>query len=781
VPASAAAAPASPHQAARFIEQLRQTAAAHGNRAIDVTRLPFKMIFEVKASEGAMSRLLAPFGWSVSSLASNYAYSGGDCSHAGDGGGTSFVRLHSPELTLDKHGLDNLGQVIDALKDKGVELGHTSAMRILVPQDRLREGDTVSNLVGLHLSYEDMLYRLGQGGWEGRALRHKVSGSEAFVEPMSGVANFVQQPASKWEKSLNRRRGAMNSATEGQWEFRWFDSSLQKSAVQANVCLLLGMIGAASDGHGTFTEPHTHREYNNEVPRARWSSFLDATVGHGPLGQQLARQFEAAGGRLELALDPRAEHAVDQLLSRGWSLRADEHRIDSGAALAEHVSGARKIMLEAADGKRWELDPQHAPDFVLGSVGELAALPPSLQAATADASRLIEAGASLRNPRDQLLSPFEAAFEVSRASAVTLRQGSFSLSLGASQTPPGASLPPPGSMPLHRVAAMPASDLQAATSLSLRLDRPLDSPAAAAHWMQVMRGCTFSDSQGERLGAVAAQEPTVDLRFPSGLRARLTAQDLLSTARLMSGSPDDSERVRNLLAEVEACQQATGATFHADGVDGELQTPAEKFAAIVGGVGLHLCDPLGTRYDSHGEAQFTQLHASLKKVQADLTAQHQIILKHVFNMLDGEVEGRATLNDGRTVPVYNAYHIPWVFAQHGMLHIAEPGARGNPAVGVMLDSWQGLEQFYGLERRQGLTEEQAHVLEQADRLGHHGVRFYYPGTKQQIELNSALTQRLSEGGVMARLPHFKFWRGWFHKKIAVQGTEQLDKLATKFS
>lgn len=168
----------------------------------------------------------------------------------------------------------------------GVSLGRSGALRIYYTGPQLNDQQTHS-LVSIQLAHEDLLYRVARSGGRGRSLSHKRS----FARPLSSQPAIVNGSRS-WYGVQYHRLGLNTS--QGNLEFRYFDSSLNAAAVQANVALALGMVGAAMDGR--LQDDSVHRPgvlkglLLSLVPSSRWNRLVQETVGQGPIADQLSRQ-----------------------------------------------------------------------------------------------------------------------------------------------------------------------------------------------------------------------------------------------------------------------------------------------------------------------------------------------------------------------------------------------------------------------------------------------------------------------------------------------------------
>jgi hypothetical protein len=752
--------------AQKFVQQLRAVC----GKDRDVTQFPFKVMFEVRATQNAMARTLAGTGWDVATLSGNNHNNGGDCSHLNDGGGSSFVRLCGPQTTLAAGGLENLADVLDRLQRQKVELGTTSAMRILVP-DSLLDDKGMSNLVGMHSSNDDILYRLGQAGGSGRNLAHKQS----YSVPMSSsytTANSLS--VAEWKQQLNQRHRSINSFTAGMWEFRYFDSSLDIKAVQGNVCLLLGMIAAAADGRGGFTELHTTADYPKEVSRDRWNALMNAAVGPGPLRWQLEMQFRASGGQLQTALDGPALDAANHMTSRGFRFEKDG-RVFKAAELNEAVMHGTLPQIVTPGGKRYDVDFAGLQQFLIGEGGLQAPLAAPVQSAREQFERL--GSASFRDPSGVELGTFQAAFEYAQNHDVMARLGDVDIKLSAK--------PDAGGLPLEQAAAVPSEDWRQLGTLGLRLDGPLDSPAAAAYWLQLRRGCTFKDDAGQaRLGAVlASSAQDVRITFNSGLEVKLGPADVQRAGQWdrdpKSAAAADAAGRDLMGAAAELV--GFGATVAVGNASATAQ-PTELFAATLAHAPVRITDPLGQTRTVHGIDEFLQNMTILRAIGANNTTDQSAVMAG-FDDGVGKRFVATTLAPRGAVPLTNGRMLPWVLNNNGQLRLTEVSVTPGVEQGVKVDNWARLRDVMAVESGAPPPPQQAQIIDLAERLRSKGVAFYYVHSKHQptdIGLKSALVERVQSEGVRARLPGFKFWRGWFHKKIVIRNEADLKKLARKY-
>lgn len=183
--------------------------------------------------------------------------------------------------------MQQISDAFDRLKQMGVSLGRSGALHIYFAGKKLSDEQT-KNLINVQLGHEDLLYRVARGGGRGRRLGHKFS----FAKPIS--THIINDGYKNWH-ALNYHRLGMNTST-GQVQFRYFDASLNAAAVQANVSLVMGMVGAAMDGRLQDVDVHRASRLgwlmravqDNE---GRWNRFVTETVGAGPIADQLKTQL----------------------------------------------------------------------------------------------------------------------------------------------------------------------------------------------------------------------------------------------------------------------------------------------------------------------------------------------------------------------------------------------------------------------------------------------------------------------------------------------------------
>jgi len=273
---------------AASLKSLQEQARARGASGEQAFSRPFRVQFEVKVDGSKAQRWLNGTQWTVTQLLNNSHNRGGDCSHKRDGGGKSFARVQSPYLTVEGGGFQQIADVVKRLKDGGARTGRTGAMRIYIRQV---DDKTLQNLVGAQVGHEDILYRLARGGGQGRWLSHK----KKFAVPLTRMVTGNEQ-GFNLRHPMTQKYAGVNLYNYGEVEFRYFDSTLRAPALQANVSLVLGMVGPAAEGRLAFTERHPVRAFGFIVGHNRWKNFMRETVGEGPIAQQLKRQFHGSHG-----------------------------------------------------------------------------------------------------------------------------------------------------------------------------------------------------------------------------------------------------------------------------------------------------------------------------------------------------------------------------------------------------------------------------------------------------------------------------------------------------
>jgi hypothetical protein len=748
-------------QAAQFVDQLRQLA----GKGADPTRIPFKLVCEVKGDQSRMSRVLAGTGWDVGALKGNNHNSGGDCSHSNDGGGSSYVRLLSPELTLGGGGLDSIADVLERLRAQNVAIGSTAALRFMVPTSALND-EATANFIGLHLSNEDLLYRLGQNGGAGRDLTHKSS----FASPPSAAVNYTAgMTAAQWQACMNRRNCGLNSYTQGWWEMRYFDSSLDTAAVQASACMVVGMAAAAIDGRAGFAEKRTTSQFYQEVDHGRWSAFTKAVVGQGPLSDQLRTQFTRSGGRIAEPLDGAAQAAAQRLLARGWQIfGADGSPARSHDDLLHAFSGPDKAKLVPPSGRKIDVDADDFRNFLVGENELQGTVPASLHEAHGQAHHL-SWRASLKDAQGLPMSALEAAFEVSQGRSFVAQNGSFSVKI--SQQPAAGD-----GLSLAQAVAIPDSDWAAMGTQAPRLDAPLDSPAAAAHWLQMRRGFQFTTDGTPRFGAVAGAAARVIA--PNVGQLSLSPEDLLTVGRFDRGGEDAPySEVRQALERLQPLGVSPRPYLPI------LQMPSaerlshgELLAALLGHSRACLMDPLGSTHPMSDVPQFLQTAERLQEESRLEPAWQQST-----QAFEAGLGSRFAATWG-IAPLHDVKQLPFAMARRMEIQMIEPGVTDRPTLGVKADNWNRLGEILDIENPERTPADLAPMLAQADGLREKGVTFYYVSAdpKVKLELRSAMAERLPGEGVKAKLPRFKLWHGWPRRNITLHGEKQMHKLARKF-
>lgn len=287
------------------------------HKSVDASQIEFKMMIEVKAPCAEMARALRDLpGWSASP-------SPFDCSHGrlGDDGYGSYTRIASPTLRLGSGALSQIEKALTAVKAKGAVPGPTGAMRLYVKKDLLNDAAT-TQLARMHKHNEDVLYRLGQNGGKGRVMRHKL-----HYAPRMPMGNHTSAQA--WSHALGRAYYGMNAAAGNEWEFRYFDSSLDVKAVSATVQLFCGMAGAAIEGRGTFDGRHRASSFKRSVNRARWDGLMHDTV-HPDVRRTLEANYRASGCSVPRHSFDATHDAISELVRRQYAFEdADGARYKS--------------------------------------------------------------------------------------------------------------------------------------------------------------------------------------------------------------------------------------------------------------------------------------------------------------------------------------------------------------------------------------------------------------------------------------------------------------------
>ncbi len=268
---------------------LNRSQPASGRARVDAATIPFSVLFEFQGGSNAINRALTKYPqWGATPIV------GGDCSHGStwnDCGYQSYTRVASPTLTLADGALEQIEGVLSELRKAGASPGKTGALRIYLSRDTLG-GDTAA-FMKLHSANEDILYRLGQEGGEGRSMEHK----ERYAISAARYATQANPHA-----YLSSHSYGVNASQAGKWELRYFDSTLEARPVQTNLAVLLGMVKAAKEGRVPSSEMkvfQADRHYDDKKTASRWDKFIQLSVGPGALAAQVETQFKKSGGHIK--------------------------------------------------------------------------------------------------------------------------------------------------------------------------------------------------------------------------------------------------------------------------------------------------------------------------------------------------------------------------------------------------------------------------------------------------------------------------------------------------
>ncbi|HEY3997838.1 MAG TPA: hypothetical protein VGO93_03160 [Candidatus Xenobia bacterium] len=395
-------------------------------KSLDVSKLPFKITMEVKSSDAAaLNRVLAGTGWSAAPAPS-------DCSHNSEGCWNSgYCRVDSPSLTLADGGLAAVTTTLDKLGKVFKTPGNTAAMRFVLPDSAL-DDEGVTHLVNMHLANESIIYRLGNSGGPGRAMRDKMQWACPFSTKSCYIAEeghqhyydkgvywyrwdgmrTVQnkQSVADWRKQLSNRHWGMNASQQGFWEFRYFDSSFDGPAVGASLQMLLGMVKAAAEGRGQWDQvrplPTT---MDQEVSRKQWNAFVDTVAPEHKA--QLEKNFIGAGGKLEKqALTPAGQTATGSLIAQGYKFTAGSEAMTLKTLMQRLEKNEPVGIVEPGSSSPVTLAAQLVEPYVLLQTASAEA-PAALRQDAAQAAAAQMAGVRFATPDHVGISPCLAVLQ----------------------------------------------------------------------------------------------------------------------------------------------------------------------------------------------------------------------------------------------------------------------------------------------------------------------------------------------------------------------------------
>ncbi len=410
-------------------------AAAVGDHQVDINNVQFKLVLECRNIDAnAMNRQLAGMGWSAQNAP-------GDCSHGSDGGAGYYRHVISPPLTLGGGAEQQLRDVLTRLKSAGAVPGETGALRLYVSDHALNE-DGVNNLVNMHLCNENILYRLGQAGAVGR----RVTDKQRWAPPLScgspytaysGFKGFTigeRKTKAQWRTDLANKHWGMNANQNGWWEFRYFDSSMNEQAIADNVRLLLGMVKAACENRGQWTQVHAvGNTFHNQVSRQQWNQLMNAAVGPGDLKKRLEQNFIAAGGQLEKEkMSDAARQALRDAQGQGYGF-ADQsgQPLDGIDAVSQRVDDEQPLTVRFPGGGNITVTGSEAVDFAFCATGNLTDVSQAVRDRVPTFNDLTGRGVQFTEPGGATLSAAVAAFMGGRDGAVLAGKNGARIVLGS--------------------------------------------------------------------------------------------------------------------------------------------------------------------------------------------------------------------------------------------------------------------------------------------------------------------------------------------------------------
>jgi hypothetical protein len=350
-------------------------ASADTQRKLDPNKLDFRLLFEVKGRDAAtLGRALAGAGlqgWTATAIAAR------DCSHEklGDGGWQGYVRIWSPIISIQNGGLDGVEKALSTIQGTGAVPGKTGAMRFMFRRDALDDKAT-TNLIRMTAANEDILYRLGQHGQEGRELSHKVG----YAATLSQIAPQNYQTSDQWAAALRAKLGfRQNDEDPKNWEMRYLDSVFDGPAVANTLHLMCGMVSAAAEGTTQWSGSHP-AQAGVQVDRPRWNAFMREAAPPA-IRPQLEDQFRKAGGVMPAGLTDAGAKATGQLLSLGYACTAQNGtRLGSADAVRGQVDGSESVVVTTPQNIQARLSPEQFGNFVMAESGNTAELPNDIKA-----------------------------------------------------------------------------------------------------------------------------------------------------------------------------------------------------------------------------------------------------------------------------------------------------------------------------------------------------------------------------------------------------------------
>lgn len=501
-----------------------------GRPRLDPNAIEFKIQMETKQLNApAMNRELAPLQFTCEACPS-------DCSHGVDGTNAAFQRIGSAVMTVANGGMQRIAEMHDRIRKGNAIPGNTGALRIYV-RDSILDDRATTNLVNMHLANENILYRLGQAGGPGRSVQDKQRWSPPLSHGSASYTGASQhdispvQPAAHWRSTFSNYHWGMNAGTQGWWEFRYFDSTMNTEALQANVRLLLGMVSAAVEGRGQWAQrKDLASTYHQPVSRKQWNDFMNAVVG--PADKRLLEaNFKASGGQIEPEkLSAEARTALSRLISGNYRFVDDTQpdRLLDCESMPDHLGNNKPVLVQTPGGGSCVLQTGQVEPYLLAETGANDFLDPHVVADVQAAAAIKQSGTRLVDTvSGGEVSPALAAVLGAVPGRVAARHGDASLTVGAPLT-------------LARMAAIEKGDAAqipaAAKPILARLDffhsegyilhasddaRPITWPAELAS--QFMAGKMVATRGGQ--STPIATEKDIDALAYATRLARLNAAD----------------------------------------------------------------------------------------------------------------------------------------------------------------------------------------------------------------------------------------------------------------
>jgi hypothetical protein len=718
---------------------------------------------EVQNNPSKVNRAIAggAKGWDAGPLP---AY---DCSHENNwDNGREYARVYSPkDMTLADGALDSVHTAIGVLRDMNARPGRTGAMRMYIPR-KLMDDRATTRFMKMFMAHEDILYGLAANGGKGRTLEHKLDGN--YATSVAEACEGYERSRSDWASALSYHSYAVNAETEGFWEIRHLDSSLDADGIGANVQLILGMVKAAIDGTAPAGEAHPVREAEGQpVERRRWNALMDATVGDGPARDKLEEMFVAQGGKFSGPHVSGVEKkALTQLLG-DHKLTAGKKKLGDYKDIEDALCGGHEISVRPPQGEAFDIKPERLPRYALAVTGATKQLKNKTRDRLQSASDLAQAGCSFVDSRTgKPLSLAAVSALVAEPGRVTLRHGSQSVALNEGSKRPEDTLAGYLEGQIHvpqRYQAMSAEqrgDVDAARQLGEHGFALGDGAG------QVVRPGTMGFLEAAGGGALRVQAPGGSA-WMSATRPAVT--DWLTAVERPAELSAEQQRA------LDDAHALAGGGFALQTAGGRTAHDAEVLGALRDVTRLEMVDPAGGR---QGVGNNVGAVAATALAPLRAASERHSQLADRLMAIGAEIGASVTVG---------AQPVPCAGALHWLLAPADGAAADGPGRAAVKLGAQEMADWGQIERVVKLQDEAPQNVEGADgqalaslgRLSAHEVRMV-DGQGSAVRLKADQLDRLRGDGLKLVLPKRKWW-AWFRKEVTVRGDHKLDKIARRFA